>query len=147
LIFVFLLGGAGCERFSSKPAYPAPATGSYELKYVTAIIDGVPSRVACALVQPAFFPSVAVQPSMGRSFISEEYRDSSPTVLLSYNCWQREFKRDPTWIGTSLKLDDRAVTIIGVLPKDFDIPAGVDFWIPRAKSSLEKGGKDGSVSR
>jgi predicted permease len=68
-----------------------------------------------------FFPLLGVQPVLGRLFTDEECRWNGPrAVLLSYGLWQRRFNADPAITGRQLTINDRPVTVAGVLPRSFD---------------------------
>jgi ABC-type antimicrobial peptide transport system permease subunit len=50
-------------------------------------------------------------------------------VVLSYGLWQRKFAGDKRALGTSVELDGRDFTVIGVMPRTFEF--GTDeLWIP-----------------
>ena len=83
--------------------------------------SGVPERLSEAPVTGNFFPTLGVQPVLGRNFNEEECRWHGPeAVLLSYGFWQRRFAGDPGIVGRKLTLDEKPVTVIGVLPQSFD---------------------------
>lgn len=54
-----------------------------------------------------------------------------PTALLSWTLWQRRFGSAPTIIGTTIRLNGNDAVVLGVVPKEFNIPAGAEVWIPR----------------
>src|SRR5262249_1188888 len=51
-------------------------------------------------------------------------------ALLSDATWRRRFAADPRVIGRTVRLDDRPVEVIGVLPKGFEFPFATDVWLP-----------------
>src|SRR6185295_16069270 len=56
-----------------------------------------------------------------------------PVVVLSYGSWQRDFGGDPSLVGSTVSLNRRDFTVIGVAPKDFEgtnLGGGPDMWIP-----------------
>jgi predicted permease len=62
-----------------------------------------------------------VQPELGRGFVDEESKwNGRPAVILSHGLWERRFGGDPRVIGRSVTLNDKATTIVGVLPASFD---------------------------
>jgi macrolide transport system ATP-binding/permease protein len=76
--------------------------------------------VNAARVSGGIFRTLGVTPMLGRDFAPDEDRPSSrPVALLSHAGWQKRFNGDPTVIGRTMTLDDRPVTIIGVLPASF----------------------------
>jgi putative ABC transport system permease protein len=102
-----------------------------------------------------FFPLLGVQPILGRSFTTEEIQPNGPrVVILSHAFWARHFSGDPTVIGRTLSLNERPITIVGVLPASFDF-AGmfapgnrVDLFVPYPSDCRAAGelGAAGAVS-
>jgi hypothetical protein len=57
---------------------------------------------------------------LGRLFTDEECRWNGPkAILLSHGLWKRRFASDPNISGRKLTINDRAVTVAGVLPESF----------------------------
>ncbi|MEP7339109.1 MAG: ABC transporter permease [Acidobacteriota bacterium] len=117
----------GCSLFVPKASYPEPPPTSYRVGYFS-ITGKYPERVQAAVVMPDFFKAVKATPSLGRLFIAEDYQDKAQTILLSHNFWQRRFGGNPNIIGTTIEVDGKPVTMIGVMPNDFDLPRGTEFW-------------------
>jgi len=68
-----------------------------------------------------FFSVLRVDPTLGRLFTPEESRRGGrPTALLAYPFWQRQFAGDPQIVGRVIDVSGRPVTVIGVLPEQFD---------------------------
>ena len=71
------------------------------------------------------------RPLLGRLFTREEHQaETSRVVLLSHRFWRERLRGQPDRIGTLLQVNGQPFTIIGVLPNSFDIPSGVDLWLP-----------------
>jgi predicted permease len=82
---------------------------------------GEPERLTSVPVSDNFFPLLGVQPELGRNFTAEECKWNGPSaVLLSHGLWQRRFASDRSIVGRPLTLDDKPVTVVGVLPASFD---------------------------
>ncbi len=97
--------------------------------------NGDPKAVFSAMVTPNFFSTLGVTPVLGRDFIAGEDlpEGQGPTVaILSNDFWRSDFAADPRIIGRVITLDNKPVTVVGVLPKDFEYPpAGVvPIWVP-----------------
>jgi predicted permease len=96
---------------------------------------GEPLQVNAARVSWNFLRVLAVQPALGRAFLPEEDRPGGANVvIISHSLWMERFAASPAAIGQSVTLDDRAYTIIGVLPAAFAFPflgPNVDIWAPR----------------
>ncbi|MGB8888516.1 MAG: ABC transporter permease [Candidatus Korobacteraceae bacterium] len=97
--------------------------------------NGDPKSVFSAMVTLNFFSTLGVTPVLGRDFIAgEDLPDGQgPTVaILSNDFWRSDFAADPKIIGRIITLDKKPVTVVGVLPRDFEYPpAGVvPIWVP-----------------
>src|SRR5215467_13210968 len=80
-----------------------------------------------------FFSTLGVKPFLGRDFaVGEDIAAGPKVAILPYGTWMRRFGGDPQIIGRSIQLDDKSVSVIGVLPRDFEFaPRGnAEFWVP-----------------
>lgn len=91
-----------------------------------------PERLQAAKVTADFFKVLGTPPLLGRTFLSGEDTPGRNVVcVLSYGYWQRHFGSDPHVIGTSLRLDNASIEVVGVMPASFRFPtADTDLWIP-----------------
>jgi putative ABC transport system permease protein len=84
-----------------------------------------------AIVSSEFFSVFSVQPQLGRLFSEEEQKIGGPLVtLISDAFWQRNYGGSPQAIGQTLRTENMAFTIVGVMPRGFRFPGANDFWIP-----------------
>src|SRR5262249_38245908 len=94
-----------------------------------------PDRVVSGVASPGLFPTLGVQPILGRGFIAEdERRGNDHVVLLDYSFWQKRFAGDANVVGNELMLDNEPYRIIGVLPRGFQIDQHCDIWAPISES-------------
>ncbi len=85
--------------------------------------SGEPERLDSASVSTEFFDVFAVQPSVGRFFLSgEDEEGSGRVVVISNSLWRRRFSSDSSVIGRTITLDNVDHTVIGVLPASFRHP-------------------------
>ena len=104
---------------------------------------GEPKQLDAVEVADNFFPTLGVQPAIGRNFTEEEcLKGGRSAVLLSYFFWKTQFASDPAIVGKTVTINNNPVTIVGVLPASFDfgavfapgkkvdifVPAVMDFW-------------------
>jgi predicted permease len=83
--------------------------------------DGEPERLTAVPVSENFFAVLGVQPQLGRTFSADECKFNGPkAVMLSNGLWKRRFGSDPGIVGKTVRLNDDAVTVVGVLPASFD---------------------------
>src|SRR5215469_1424439 len=100
---------------------------------------GEPEMVFGAQATINFFSMLGVKPILGRDFASGEDIAAGPKVaILTYGSWIRRFGGDKRVLGRAIQLDDKSVSIIGVLPREFEFaPRGnAEIWVPL---HLEKG--------
>lgn len=72
------------------------------------------------MVSDNFFSGLGLRPLVGRLFADgEETPGSAPSVIISYEWWEREFALDPDVVGKGLSINGHAFTVLGVLPRDF----------------------------
>ena len=89
----------------------------------------LPIYVKGAGANAGFWDVFATAPMLGRVFNARDDVPHAPqTVVLSYPGWQRLFGGDPNVIGEQVKLDQQTATIVGVMPRGFSAPGGVDLW-------------------
>ena len=100
---------------------------------------GESERLTSVPVTENLFALLGVQPAIGRSFTTEECQgrySAPPAMLLSYSFWRRRFDSDPSVVGRKLMLNNRPVTVVGVLPESFDFGSVfapgtlVDIFVP-----------------
>jgi len=83
-----------------------------------------PRRLSCANVEQNFLPTLGVSPLVGRNFLPEEDRPHGPgAALISYDLWASRYGRDPGILNREISIDAHPVRVVGVLPKDFEMPA------------------------
>lgn len=91
-----------------------------------------PIRVKAAIVTASLLPMLGVRPLLGRWIEPAEDRPGGePEVLvLGYDVWQRAFAGDRDIIGKKIHLNAVPVTVIGVMPKGFDLLDKQEAWLP-----------------
>src|ERR1700678_4258591 len=95
--------------------------------------NGEPKNVFATQTTPNFFRVLGVKPVLGRDFLDgEDVADGPHVAILTNGFWRTDFGGDPGVIGRTIRLDGKPVTIVGVLPRDFQFAPTSDFplWIP-----------------
>src|SRR6185503_1889790 len=96
--------------------------------------SGVAERIASVDVSPALFAVLGVPALKGRTFTAEEERPGHERLaVISHGAWLRRFGGAANVVGQSLRLDGALHEIVGVMPRDFQLPAGdaeVEVWSP-----------------
>ncbi len=87
------------------------------------LTDANPVHLYCADVAANFLPTLGISPELGRNFLPEEDMPNGPKVaLISDGLWLSRYNRDPGVLNKTISIDEHAVRIVGVLPKDFEMP-------------------------
>ena len=89
-------------------------------------------RIRGGSVTPNLFDFLGVKPILGRSFWEEEgaLPGFESVAILSYGLWQSRFGGDPSIVGTPVRVNERELEVIGVMPPRFRFPEVDDLWVP-----------------
>ncbi|HWO01453.1 MAG TPA: ABC transporter permease [Blastocatellia bacterium] len=108
------------------------AVAQYAGDLTTVTGTSEPVRVLTVVVSGDFFDLLGVKPVVGRTFFSDESKPGgTPVVVVSYGFWQRLLGGKPDLAGTTLRLMDQNVTVVGVMPAGFAFPQDAEVWVPR----------------
>jgi predicted permease len=108
-----------------KEAQSWESIGAWSTGGVNVATTSEPIRVTSASITRGLIETLGVQPAMGRNFSEEEDRRGGPrTALISDGLWHSAFGGDPDIIGKEIQINARPFTVIGVMPRDFNFPAG-----------------------
>jgi predicted permease len=97
---------------------------------------GEAEHIRGEMVSADFFPTLGVNPGLGRWFSSEEDRTGgAPVVVLSAGFWKRKFGSAGDILGKRIELNGKGYTIIGVVPASFRLrmqsfPENNEVYIP-----------------
>lgn len=95
---------------------------------------GLAQPVSGVMVAGNFFQMLGVQPVLGRLFTEKEsIHGAAPLVVLSNAYWRRQFGGDRSIVGQAITLNDMPVTVVGVLPDNFDFGS---FFDPGMKMDI-----------
>src|SRR5438876_10551019 len=72
-------------------------------------------------VSGSYFPTLGLRPALGRLLTpaDEQSIGTNYVAVLGYGYWQSHFGSDPGVLGRPLRVNGRAMTIVGVTPADF----------------------------
>jgi len=93
---------------------------------------GEPETIVGGALTGGMMRMLGVGPRLGRTLDdSDAHAGRDDVVVLSESLWRRRFGADPQIIGRAITLDDRRVTVVGVMPQVFNFPYGQrQFWVP-----------------
>lgn len=104
--------------------------GTTSGRLVVRLDDGL-DRIEGQLVTAGFFDLLGVDPLLGRSFAdADDVPGSAPVVLVSESLWRSRFGSDSAILGRTLEVEGEAREIVGVMPRNADLPVGAELWIP-----------------
>jgi predicted permease len=82
-----------------------------------------------------YFEALGLTPAAGRFFTPAEdvSPGASPYAVISFDAWQRRFGGSPDAIGSTLAINGRPFTILGVAPRGFhgtEVLYRPEIWVP-----------------
>ena len=105
---------------------------AYDAAGETSAITGSNAEyIHTATVTPEFFRVFQIKPVRGRLFTAEEEKPGSGgALLISHAYWQRHFAGNTSALGAHVRMFEKPLTIVGVLPAGFHFPDKTDLWFP-----------------
>ena len=116
-----------CARSSSSAEL---AAALFDNSTVSA--PGEPEYVDVRQISSNFFSVLRVPLFQGRAFLPEEDRiGATPVAILGYSFWQTHFGGSLDALGSSLRVDLKDYTVVGIAPPDFRLyGAEADVYTP-----------------
>jgi predicted permease len=117
----FTLGGFFFEwRDQQKPFESL----TFETGYGDCNLTGAnPVHLHCVSVAQNLLPTLGATPEAGRNFTPDEDIPNGPRVaMITDGLWLRRYNRDAGVVDSTVDIDGHATRIVGVLPRDFEMP-------------------------
>jgi predicted permease len=100
---------------------------------------GEAARLNAGYITANTFTVLGTKPILGRTFtdaeaIADDKSGHTMFVVLGYNLWRGTFGGDESIVGRDIRLNDRAATVLGVMPPHFQLPT--DFTEEAAEPTL-----------
>jgi putative ABC transport system permease protein len=135
--------GAGSERggaavpdyYDRREAVDAlESVAMFQNRGMTIGESGRPERVSGQAVTPSFFGMLGVDAVAGRTFLPEEGEPGNERhAVLSWGLWQEQYGGTADAIGGTIRINDDAHTIVGVMPRGFVFQErDARLWVPLA---------------
>ncbi len=134
------IGGDGCSyqefqewQTQNRVFSGMAAVSAHEL---TLTGRGDPTVVRVGDVTSDFFSVLGVPPAAGRGFLpQDDVPGGEPVVVISDELWHSRFGADLAMIGSSIELDKRSFTVVGIMPAGFrfsfiDQGPTRQVWVP-----------------
>jgi len=101
---------------------------------------GQPEAVRSAAVSSNYFGVLGVSTQVGRTFADgEDQPGHDRVVILSHDLWVRRFAADRAIVGRSVRLNREDYTVVGVMPKNFQILGFIpQLWTPLVLSRADQ---------
>lgn len=110
--------------------------------------DAEPERLSAARVTANLFDALGTEAMNGRTFTAEEdVSGRDDVVALSHGLWRRRFGGEPSIVGSTIRVDGRLRTVVGVMPASFRLPVDYEtedatqLWVPLALNPDDLGGR------
>jgi putative ABC transport system permease protein len=98
------------------------AVGAVRNNVMTMTGGAEAERLPSQNVTANLFDLLGVKPELGRAFSDAEDKPGAPPVaLISHSLWERQFSSSPGVLGKTITLDNQSYSIIGVMPRRFEI--------------------------
>ncbi len=94
--------------------------------------DGASESLQGAVLTPALFSHLRVQPALGRGLRAEDaVVGSEPVIVLGYGLWNRTFGADRSVLGRRIVVNGAPTTVVGVQGPGGTAPGiGTEVWVP-----------------
>ena len=118
--------------------------------------SGEAERVEAQFASGDFFSVLGVVPALGRGFTADDERARRPLAMISWAYWQKRFQGDPRAVGSTLVVNGRPWTVVGVAPAHFvgldieKLPAlflPLETWLDSSGRGEELGSRGSSHFR
>jgi predicted permease len=92
--------------------------------------DGQPERIRVAVVTGNYFDVMGLEPVHGRlTRITDDGPAAVPVAVLAYQFWNEHFGGDTSVVGRSVRLNDKVVTVVGVVQPAPHYPRPTDVFV------------------
>ena len=96
-------------------------------------LDGAEGlQLTGAFVTPGVFHMLGVSPRFGRTFVGRQpQRGAGDEVIISEGIWRSVFGGDRNLLGQQVRMGERSLTVVGIMPSDFRFPTPATVvWRP-----------------
>jgi putative ABC transport system permease protein len=157
LVWIRTLDAKSAEGGVSHPDFEDTRSSVTSLSGMSAYSDGTarlaeaeaaPERIRATSVSASMFTVLGRSPALGRDFGPEDERAGAPpVVILADGLWRRRYGADTAVIGRTVRVNDVASIVIGVMPPSFRFPLITELWQPLPVSAGAAPARDGRSLR
>ena len=111
------------------------ALAGYRISMMNVGLDPEPSILWGYLVTGNYFEALGITPAAGRFFTQQEDTrpGDAPLAVMAYDTWQSRFGGRSDVVGSTLTINGRPFTVLGVAPKGFhgtEVFYRPEIWVP-----------------
>jgi len=104
------------------------AHASYD---ATLEVSGSAERLPVNYVSADFLTVLRIKPRLGRDFKGDDDQPgAAPVAILTHRVWQSRLGSNPGVLGSTISVDRRSYTVIGVLPPEYHFYRRGDILVP-----------------
>jgi predicted permease len=102
-----------------------------------------PQFVSIGRVTAGVFALTGVSPLLGRRLsVNDELADAPAVMVMGYGLWRARYGQSRDVIGRVVRIDDRPVTIVGVMPDGYAFPNNEQAWMPLQDADHDRDARD-----
>ncbi|HUQ80637.1 MAG TPA: ABC transporter permease [Gemmatimonadaceae bacterium] len=124
-------------RLLARSLSTASSIGSYGLASINLAGATDAEPVQAEVVGGEYFATLGVGAARGRLFSAEEDLSpaASPVALIGHDLWVRRYGGDASIAGSTVRVNGRDLTVIGVMPAGFSGLTGrAELWVPAVQA-------------
>jgi putative ABC transport system permease protein len=103
---------------------------------VMAGADGNAETVSRQWVTARIFDVLGVTPIAGRTFSVDDEAKRANVIVMSEAFWRTRFNADPGVVGREIRFDGSLWTVVGIVPKEFQLTGQSSIWAMRPLVNL-----------
>jgi putative ABC transport system permease protein len=141
LVAVYQVDGEGAQGQFSHPNFvdvkersgSFAALAEHASGFAPVLVGENALRVPVARVSSEFFGALDVRAALGRTFLPEEFGATEPVVVVSDAFWRQHLAARRDLAGTTVRVGDQPLTVVGVLPPGITFPGAAELWRPQGR--------------
>ena len=98
---------------------------------------GEPQQVIAARTSGNFFSVLGVPPLTGRLLTAEDESTEAAVAVVGSSWARQRYGEAAAALGESLTVDDRTLTVVGVVAEGTGYPNGAEMWLPLTRQEYE----------
>ncbi len=108
-------------RDLEKADLPFSGVAAHRLFGANLAFEGNTLNASGLLVSGSYFPTLGVQPALGRLFGASDDQNlgANPVVVLSHEYWEHDLGADPNVLNSTMVVNGNPMTVVGVAAKGF----------------------------